>query len=421
MEMDTPVKKIAILEFIKHFGDLLGIDPRIEQYEFGLISTTYELAFIEGYGRKDFNSMIRTGRVAAKLLEQGATVDLTKVATAYIINTERIPGQLNKAWRLLGAAKEIDKLDLKSERILTAYKSLYESGVTAILAPIIVGLGLTAKGNQTLYKLDRDGRVKISSLGRIHHYSNYPRKQLSIGLNSHIRNAFSHDRYTLLDNGEVELWDVSPKTGNLSWGPERWSNSQLFDLYADLWRNCLGMIFGISVFSIAFRNIIQQSKLPDSVEPLHDPVREEDINAFLTHSGRYRGFRVESCSKISDRLVLGLRTSPPGVDQDSEIFTGSPTGKSMRYSVSMKYFDEPVIAQAIGLLQELAYQTRTSFDFEISVMDFSGEEIGMISGHSSILSQPKGTDTNAVRNQLEIDTLGDHTMSVLVEGYPRGD
>ena len=127
------------------------------------------------------------------------------------------------------------------------------------------------------YRLDDDGRVNLSALNRIQHYSRYPKRQLSIGLNSHLRNAYSHDRYRILDGGVVEWWDVDPRTGRFSWGPETWSLAQIEEACETLWRNCLGLCYAYALFSINCRQLIEKTDLFSKVRTAHDPVRAEEL------------------------------------------------------------------------------------------------------------------------------------------------
>ncbi len=417
--MDSPIRKLAFPQFLKRFGDLLGPRPQIAPYEIELVSSTHELVYFGDYSHAELESVVRTGRVAAKLMENGASIDLPQVARALLLNVERIARQLNRGWGLLTTAKASKKDDAAADGFLRAYKTLYEGVAPALLAPVVVGLGLTASSNKKLYKLDRDGRVKLAALNKIQHYSQFPKKQLSIGLNSHLRNAYSHDRYTLLDKGELELWDVAPRTGELSWGPERWSIQQLSNTCEALWRNCLGVAFGIAVFGIGHRLAIEEAALYASVQPIHDPVRADELKHIIEHFGRYRGFRIDNFAYERDSIRLSLRISYRGVNQNSEIMVGLKGGGARRYTVSMKYYDQPVIAQVIGLLLEASYQTGLEFDFEVLVSDPVGKAIGRLQGHSSVLVQPKNTDINVVRKLLKTDTVGDSQMPVLVEGYPR--
>ncbi len=63
---------------------------------------------------------------------------------------------------------------------------MYESLAPVFLAPFVVALGLMQKTKKKIFKLDRDGRVKLNLIEKLEHYSDYPKRQLSIGLNNHL-------------------------------------------------------------------------------------------------------------------------------------------------------------------------------------------------------------------------------------------
>ena len=52
-------------------------------------------------------------------------------------------------------------------------------------------------------------RVQIQARPRI------SPSRLAVGLNQHVRNAYSHEYYRVLDHGRVSMHDVNPRSGKI--------------------------------------------------------------------------------------------------------------------------------------------------------------------------------------------------------------
>ncbi len=411
------MRKIAFPRFLNSFADLVSHHPQITTYEAEIIQATYELVFFGHYSKDQTDSLINTARVAYKIMESGAVTDFDVVATAFLINSERAIRQTNRCWGARVKALQDQELDSRIERFLHLYKTLYEALAPIVLAPVVVALGVVMHSNQSLYKLDRDGRVRLSALEKIQHYSQSSRKQLSIGLNSHLRNAFSHDRFRLMDGGKVELWDTHPGSCSLTWGPETWSVTDVEKICESLWRNCLGLLYAWAIFSINNRQLMNKSGLISRVQPAHDPVRSDELRQAAEHYSGYRGFRIKDFSFSNGAVILKLQTIMRGVDQDSEILM-SQRGNVTKYTVKMEYLDLPVIDQLVGLLQELEHQLGEVFDFDIAVINPQGLNIGRLVGNTDVIPEKK-IPIDELRKRFIIDTIPYTTMPVLVESYPR--
>lgn len=416
---DSPIRKLAFPQFIKQFGDLISPNGQVTPYEASLVAATYELAFIGHYSSVQHSSIRNTVRVALKIMEQGSSVDFNEVASAFLLNSERTVRQMNRVWGLIVEGREIDDASRRIETLLRLYKTLYEGLTPALLAPVVVALGLSAGSKEDDYRLDRDGRVRLSALHTIQYYSQYPNKQLSIGLNSHVRNAYSHDRYTLLDGGKVELWDVDPRTGQLSWGPETWSAGELDEFCQTLWKNCLGLTYAYALFSINSRQLMEQAGIIATVQPLHDPVTSEELNSSTTYLAKVRGFEIQTFSYTNGLLSMRLKTGIKGIDQDSEIVVGHERGGVSRYVVPMHYLELPLIDQLLGLLQEVQHQLVSHFRFDVTVVSPEDADLGQLVGDTVVLPHGKKIPLDELRKRFDRDSIINVKIPVLFEGYPR--
>jgi hypothetical protein len=414
---ESPIQKIALPQFMEHFGDLWSNLAELTPYEYGLIIGTYYIVFVGHYDREQTASLRNTARVAFKVMDNGILADFDAVASAFIVNSDRVPRQINRIWDRLQQIRALQSVDQKMDAYLRFYQMLYEGLVPALLAPVIVGMGVTAGSNPAHFRLDADGRVKLSALSQIQYYSQFPSKQLSIGLHPHLRNASAHHRYRFLDGARMEFWDVDPRTGQRSWGPETWPLDKLEDLCNDLWRNCLGLTYAFALFSLNHRRVFEQAGTLSQVHPASDPVRADELRATTTYLARIRGFDVKSFTFDAGNLSMQLLTHHRGVDQESELLMSGPK-RVTKYSVAMRHDDLPLIEQLVGLLQEIEHELGDPFAFHVAVHSPDGTDYGFLSGETRAIPE-KRIPLTELRPRFKGDTIADVKIPVLVEGYPR--
>ena len=417
--LDSPVRKLGLNAFVEEYCDLLRGFDGLTIYEHDLIVGTCERVFVGRFEEHQIRSLHTTGRLSARLMRSGASVSLDPVARAFILNSERVPRLLNRASYALDAARAFTEPDVRIEAHLRFYQLTYEGVLPALAAPVVVGMGLVAASDPAQFRLDSDGRIRLSAVSKIKHYSRFPAQQLSIGLNNHLRNASAHQRYRLLDRGRFEFWDVDQRTGKRNWGSETWTVEQLEEICEQLWRNCLGVVNGLMVFSISHRSVIDSSGLLEKVRPAKDPVRAEEIRGLATRLATIRGFVLLGFSYERGRLTLKLRTQPRGVDQDSKIMT-SGGGRVRRYTVRLTYCYCSLVEQAVGLLQEIRFHINDDFCFDLKVSRYDSASLGQLVGRTEVIPA-KRIPLGELRPMFEMDTLSDVSIPVLQEGLPRED
>lgn len=109
-------------------------------------------------------------------------------------------------------AFETTKSEKRLLAFLSFYKMLCEGNMPVLFAPIIASMVITT-GPKTAkaYRIDQEGKAKLSQLQQIQYEWSSQKKQLVQGLNSHLRNSYSHECYRFLDgNRNVFLVYLAP-------------------------------------------------------------------------------------------------------------------------------------------------------------------------------------------------------------------
>ena len=392
------------------------------QFEQGLVEGTYELIVLGQYKIDQLKAVENTTRVAHRIMQDGAFRDFEAVVGPYLFNIERVTRSLNRGWKSRKDAMEEPKADERILKLLSFYKALYEGIMPILFAPIIAAMA-TAGGKKTAkrYTIDREGKASLSQLEHIQYEWSSQKKQLAQGLNNHLRNAYAHEHFRLLDGGNVELWDIDPRSGNYSWGPVTYTEEMIGDECEALWRNVLGLIDAWALFSINNRKIIDQGNYDETMPTARDPLRVEEVKDLVEVVVSGCGFSLTFCQYQDNELILKTRCKPKGIDQDSEMFTKS--GSNVRkFIIKMKYNESLIIDQLLGTFQILRYQMRQEFEFMATVFASDGAQIGEVRGHTNLFKEFDGKPLPPIaefRRKLLVDTVGKATTWVIDESIPR--
>lgn len=243
-------------------------------------------------------------------------------------------------------------------------------------------------------------------------YSAYPEMRLKTGLNKHVRNAYSHEYYEILDGGKVKLWDVKPTKRTVVWGPEIWAVESLSDLCDQLWFTAQAILTAIVIYSINYRKVsIERGWW--TTKTVHEPLRVGDMERVAKHSSMLAGFKAREIS-LNDRiLMLTLDTPVKGIDQESEILMGGGKGPSLMFKLPIRYVETMVIEQVLSLLQRLEAYTDNFDSVEITVQAFPDKLIGRASINNTSMQRLEGPSRLPIqeaRKLLAVDTLGDAVM-----------
>jgi hypothetical protein len=422
MRDKSPFWQLAVSEYLRTFRDLLSSTAELSRFERVLIEGTYELIFLGHYKIDQLKQIETTSRVAYKILQDGALRSFEAVVTPFVFNIERVTRSLNRGWRPRKGAFEEHSGEKRVLAFLSFYKTLYEGVMPVLLAPIIASMAISGgKKAAKVYRIDQEGKVSPSQLERVQYEWTSQKKQLAQGLNSHLRNSYAHECYRFLDGGRIELWDMSPRTGNYSWGPVTYTEELLIEECETLWRNALGLVYAWALFSINNRKIIEQGKYSDSLPIASDPLRTEEIKDLSEVVLSERGLDVISFQFEDGQMILKLRCQSKGVDQDSEMVMQS--GYSVRkFIVRMKYHEVPIIEQLMGAFKIIRSEIRRDFEFVATVLSIENVNLGEVRGHTREFQKYEGKKLPSIsefRKELLVDTLGSSTTWMLDEGSPR--
>jgi hypothetical protein len=228
----SPLIKLALPRFKQSFGDLLRNKSLITVFERNLLQAIFEQIMWFGRNQDDYTNFERTTRAAYHFLDQGNKEKYNSVAGQLIITNDKIIPAINNAISAKNSAEKSpdDDPDKKIIEYLQYYKTLYERLLPVICAPIVYAFSIYKHVDDSTFIPRKDGKINLTSINKMDQYLTYGENRLSIGLNNHIRNAFSHECYTILDDSQVKLWDINPWTKKYSWGPEIWHLDQLVAL-----------------------------------------------------------------------------------------------------------------------------------------------------------------------------------------------
>jgi len=406
LDSKTPIKRLAITEFRRQFGDLFSIKAEIDDFERILIENTYELMWLNKYSKSDLKKKKKTVRASFSFLDKGFLVSPKKVAMAFTGSIELVPPALNNSWSKKVNAESVSPIDFDEqiERYLSFYKTMYEGLIPVIMAPIVYSFALYRKiSNISSFKPHSDGRISLNAINKMDKWRIRPQNRLAIGLNNHIRNAYSHERYRILDDAKVEMWDKNIHKKK-KWGPEIWSLEELKDICNLLWHNSQAITCALALFSINNKKTIHARGwfTPSPVPQL----REAELRSSLEQFAGKLSFKLKNHEINEKNINLTLATKPKGINQESEIFVG---GKIPRKFIQpIRYVEVPVIEQTLGFLQSIYGLVAPDKILSISFIDWTDEQLGKISIKVSKIAEIQGPELSTFdieRKKLITDTL----------------
>jgi len=414
MEGYSQIEMIFFRNFLEQFSDLFSVRAKITNFEQTLIQHSKMIIWQEGYSKEDMKIWQKNIRAANNLLNQGALVDRKSVFMAYLRIAERISIVLNQCLDSRKKAKEADLFDDFIEAHLAQYKTIYEGLLTLIFAPIVFAGKLAKNINDNSLVPGRDGRISLNAVSKIEKYLDFREKVFSIGINNHVRNAYAHQKYRILDGGKFEIWDKN-------WGPELWDYKRIEKLCDSLWLNALSIVCALSIFSINNRKQAEElgwislSKIPK--------LRYKELKVVIEKIADRRCFDLLKFGYDGHTILLELSTRPKGIDQEAIVYAGS-SHHVKRYKISMKYVERPVIVHALGFCQELG-QYCIQFDgIKMTIYNYDKQKIGDLSiDYKNIekISSIKDLTVEEARKLFSVDTIDNAKMHFLLQSLPRED
>ena len=419
-EFHNPLETVAIVELRQQFGDLLSVRAEVGDYEYGMVASILGNLLLGGLDKSERQRFDRTVRAAHYYLDRGALKRSRESCEAYMRVVDAIPEALNDVMRKRNTA---DRLlgDEWIEALFSLYKSLTEGVLTVLAAPVVVGFRHIHGINEVAFTPKPDGRVDLKAIELMENWSTAPSNLLKEGLNKHIRNAYSHQRYRILDDDVVEMWDETPQ-GKLTWGPEHWKFEAVQALCDRLLWTCYAIALALAIFGINYRKLIAaRGWAPPGFASKTRPMRFQELQPVIDVYARYNSLTVVSVERRGGELFMKLETQPRGIDQTERILIGGPSG-SRGYDKPVRYEETLVAETALGLLQLTLLGVEGYARYSLEIADEAGSPIGAFVITSAALAKVQGPKSNSLdkdRQLAEVDTLRDARMWVKVEGAPR--
>ncbi len=208
----SPLRFVALNLFTEEFGDLVSVRAEITPFERSLIEGAYELLWLDTFDRAARVSWAQTLRAAFRILDNGALKEPQLVWESYIRVVNELVPSLRSSFekRRSLKAKNVDN-DALIESQLNSYKSVYEGLLPLIFAPVVHAFGVANDPEEKAFLPRQDGRINLLAIRKMEKWVRPPQNRLAVGLNQHVRNAYSHEYYRVLDHGRVSMRDVNPR------------------------------------------------------------------------------------------------------------------------------------------------------------------------------------------------------------------
>ena len=422
MNRNSPIRKIAFQEFLETFKDLLSVRAQISYFEKYLIEGTYEIMWFEHYEKSDWESWKQTVRATYYFLDKGSQKKYQPIAEKFQKAAHQMVEALNDSFvsRQEALNKKLKDEDTQIKKHLDYYKVMYERLVPIIMSPIIYAFGVIHDIKNKGFIPREDGKIDLNTIEKMEKWRVSPQNRLAIGLNKHVRNAYAHESYKILDDGKVELWDVDPRNPKKKWGPEIWEMGDLRRLCNELWLNSLAVVIGLTIYSLNNRrDIFARGCTIPSSKPRH--LRREELKNIATYHADGLGFDLNKITSSQGKIEIELSTRLKGIDQDEEILFGG-NGWAKGFKVPVEYVEAEVIEQVIGLLQWIAKYLNKITEISVNVENPNKKIIGNLVIDFDILSKIKKSQRESiedVRKSCKLDTLGNSSMWVKITKNPR--
>lgn len=419
----SPISKLALNYFHHSFGDLLSIRALITEFDHSLLEGIFERILWFGRTKHDYDNFERTARAAHNFLEKGNQVKHKAVAQQFALVIDKIIPALNDSGKAGNEAAQVPEVDADSriKKYLEFYKVMYEGLLPLICAPVVYSFGIAKHIKDKAFIPDDDGKIGLNALKKMEKWLVYPENRLAIGLNNHIRNAYVHERYRILDDARVELWDHDPYRPNRSWGPEIWPLDQLTKLCDQLWVNTLGITCALVLYCINNRQIVAERGW---VSPVKLPqLRREELKAVVNDMANELGFYLNDMELLPGKLSMNLSTKSEGINQQADLMLRYKDHVQL-YKIPMWYEKKRVVDQLTIMLHRIMPYVEAQSEVSIQVFSPDEKPLGeLVTDFPTLTSlhvtnfEPKTVEN--IRHAFKSDTLGDCVTFVEKEGVPK--
>jgi hypothetical protein len=418
----SPLVEIAPLRFRYSFGDLISVNAISTYFDQTLLNYIFEKVMWFGRPESNYTEFEQSARAAYQFLKEGAQIKPKEVANQFYFVIERVQLAINKAILAQGKAKNVppNDVDNQIQEHLAYYKVLCEALLPLVCAPVLYAFGISKNIKESVFIPSVDGKVNLKAIKRMEKWLAYHGNQLDSGFNEHVRNAYAHESFRILDDGKVELIDRDPHNPKKCWGPEVWSFEQLATLCDKLWINTLGITCGLLIYMINNQGELEKKGWIPSIE--HIKLRQEELQNYIEALSDRFGFDTSEVSLLPSKISLTLIPRGKGIDQDTDLLMAGETLVNI-FRQRIWYEERRVIDQVVPMLYELVAVLDQDCEIDIRLIkgtDPIGElmtDAGMVS--KLPIREFSSTTIDTVRNRFKVDTLGDSITYVEKRGTPR--
>jgi len=419
----SPLSHLALSQFGKSFGDLIKAKTTITLWDDVILKTIFEAIMWFGRTKQDYVNFERSARAAYYFIKQGNQANPREIARLFYSIVNEIVPAFNDCRQAANEAERVaaSDADAKIRKYLDYYKVMYEGIVPYVYAPVCYAFSIAKHITDKDFIPGADGKLNLYAIDKMGKALVYKENRLSIGLNGHIRNAYVHESYKILDGARVELCDINRYRPKKSWGPEIWTLEQLVILCDQLWVNILGVICALVIYDINNRSVAEKHGW---VPPMKcAALRENEISTTVEYVADEFGFYFKKLDLLPEGVSIVLTAKPKGIDQESKLTLGGENVVTL-IKIPIWYEERRIIDQLVSMLYQLTPYFALQSGVRVSVLSLADKRLGIlvtnfrtISGLRLENNRPETIDK--IRHLFTIDTLKEHTTFIEKKGTPK--
>jgi hypothetical protein len=359
--------------------------------------------------------------IGLRLLEDAFDRNPQLVSSSFGDATDRLGDLQQTEHNLHRDAWAVDKSDpdRRFRSLLALYQMTYERYYRTLAAPFVVAARIVQKVSDPPAAVDSDGRVKLATVVELEAGRGITDQSLTLGLDNHLRNSAAHSHFDIVDEDRIRMWDIDPRSGKYSWGPETLSFWDLRQRVYALSVTALVLLAAIVLFDIANgQTMFNRGWL----KPQLRARRNDVLRSELSHSAELHGFAVDAVTQTDTELVITLRVlGIEMADQISEIRSGGAAGPGPRLVQEIRTLRASAWKQVYGFLQ-FTYDLHGFYDVaDVVLRNADGDVIGDVSAPRDVREAMVMTDEDPaeLRARTLRDTLPDTEIPVVIKGPPR--
>lgn len=419
---ESPFYKLAMTKYYAMFSDIITTHAISSGFEENTINWIFQHIWMQGWNKNDIDEFKKTVIASNNFLLKGSYKKYEKIVKCLLLCFHNLSFALRRA-----SSKRINLYSqhvaqnisaISIENFLSLYKCYYEGIVPVSYAPVVYAFSIYKNINKPLFLPDEFGKISLNAIEAMSKILVYPGNRLAIGLDAHVRNAYSHEKFRIMDDGHVEITDYNIKT-KTKFGPKLYHVSTIEELCEKLWKNALAVIIGLITFGMNERKRITEMKI--NINYPDTNMSNEEITETINYWAKYLCFNIKKIYINSSEISISLRLNYKGIDQISQLSMGSKDKLVEAYDIEVKYVEIRIIEQATGLIQYIMPFVDKFKSIHLNIYDEEDRLLGSLkisTENARKFKGPKNQPIDDVLTLYEENTVGDNTMWIMTEGPP---